>query len=196
MLPFLSVWRSRICRTCRALNSPTCSPVSSKASRGAVQHSCHRASTRIVRHFGVIAVEDLRIRNMTAVARGTLEEPGGKVRAKAGLNRSVLTQTWANVRNQLRHNAEWAGRECVAVIPACSWQDCHRCGQRRNPGRNRVPRCRANGLSVDRDLNAAIVIRRAGSLALASRTCRGGESAGAERYASVHRHCGMWLTRS
>ena len=57
------------------------------------RNACHRASTRIVRRFGVIAVEDLGVRNMAAAARGALQEPGRNVRAKAGLNRSILTQT-------------------------------------------------------------------------------------------------------
>ena len=41
------------------------------------RNACHRATTSVVRRFGVIAVEDLRIRNMSAWARGTAEEPGG-----------------------------------------------------------------------------------------------------------------------
>ena len=49
---------------------------------------CHRASTRLVGRFGRIAVEDLRIRNMTRSAAGTAEEPGKNVAQKSGLNRS------------------------------------------------------------------------------------------------------------
>ena len=66
------------------------------------RNACHRANMRIVRRFGVIAVEDLRIRSMTAAARGTRKDPGRNVRAKAALNRNVLTQTWGDLRNQLR----------------------------------------------------------------------------------------------
>ena len=134
------------------------------------RNACHRAGTRNVRGFGVIAVKDLRIRNTTAAARGTLQEPGRNVRAKAVLNRSVLTQTWGIIRDQLRHKAQCAGREFVAVNPVHTPQDRHCCAQRRNPNLSRVFRRSACGPSVDRDLNAAINIHRAGSLALASRT--------------------------
>lgn len=147
------------------------------------RNACNRVGTRIVRRFGVISDEDLRIRNMTAAARGMLQEPERNVRAKAGLNRDILTQIWGMARNQLRYKPEWVGREHVAVKPALMSQYCHRCGQRSNRGRSRVFRCRACGLSVDRDLNTAVNMRKAGSLALATRKFRDGESIGAERYA-------------
>ena len=152
------------------------------------RNACHPASTRIVRRFGGIAVEALRIRNMTASARGTAQEPGRKVRAKAGLNRSILAQTWGILRDQLRYKAEWTGREFVAVNPAYTSRECHACGHRNGASKRRVFRCSVCGLSVDRDLNAAINIRWAGNLALASGTCRDGESVGAERHAEASGH--------
>jgi transposase len=47
-----------------------------------------KASTGLARRFDVIRVEDLRIGNMTRSARGTAQNPGRNVRAKAGLNLS------------------------------------------------------------------------------------------------------------
>jgi len=35
-------------------------------------------------------MEDLTVRNLTASARGTVEEPGTRVSQKAGLNREIL----------------------------------------------------------------------------------------------------------
>ena len=49
------------------------------------RNECHRVTTELVRRFGLIAVEDLAIRNMTASAKGTIEEPGRNVAAKADL---------------------------------------------------------------------------------------------------------------
>ncbi|MEV4531933.1 transposase [Streptosporangium sp. NPDC049304] len=49
-----------------------------------------KTSTDLARRFDVIAVEDLKIINMTRSAKGTLEAPGRNVRQKAGLNRGVL----------------------------------------------------------------------------------------------------------
>jgi transposase len=49
-----------------------------------------KASTDIARRFDAIKVEDLRIGAMTRSGKGTLENPGRNVRAKAGLNRGIL----------------------------------------------------------------------------------------------------------
>jgi putative transposase len=46
------------------------------------------------RRFDVIRVEDLKITNMTRSAKGTRENPGRNVRAKAGLNRGILRSRW------------------------------------------------------------------------------------------------------
>src|SRR5208283_2456948 len=49
-----------------------------------------KVSTDIARRFDVIRVEDLKIGTMTRSAKGTREDPGRNVRAKAGLNRGIL----------------------------------------------------------------------------------------------------------
>jgi putative transposase len=54
----------------------------------------HRAALAVAQRFSVAVLEDLKVVNMTASARGTIEEPGRNVRAKAGLNRSILAQGW------------------------------------------------------------------------------------------------------
>ena len=81
------------------------------------RNECHRITTDLVRRFGLIAVEDLAIRNMTRSAKGTIDNPGINVRQKSGLNRSITEQTWGMIRNQIAYKAEWAGREMVAVDP-------------------------------------------------------------------------------
>ncbi len=53
-----------------------------------------KASTGIARRFDLIRVEDLKIRTMTRAAKGTRENPGRGVRAKAGLNRGILASGW------------------------------------------------------------------------------------------------------
>ena len=60
--------------------------------------------------FGLIAIEDLPVRNMTRSAAGTLENPGTGVAQKRGLNRSITEQTWGMIRLQLNYKAEW-GRQ-------------------------------------------------------------------------------------
>jgi putative transposase len=54
----------------------------------------HKLALALVRDHDVIVHEDLRIRNMTRSARGTLTKPGANVSAKSGLNRSILDAGW------------------------------------------------------------------------------------------------------
>ncbi len=49
-----------------------------------------KTSTDLARRFDLVRVEDLRIKNMTRSARGSIDRPGRNVRQKAGLNRSIL----------------------------------------------------------------------------------------------------------
>lgn len=127
------------------------------------RNECHAATTDIIRRFDTIAVEDLQIRNMTGSAKGTAEEPGRNVRAKSGLNREVLAQTWGLVRQQLAYKAEWAGRRYVEVPPHNTSITCSGCGHldRRNRHGKRFL-CLSCGLNLDADLNAAVNVRNAG----------------------------------
>ena len=49
-----------------------------------------KVSTDLARRFDVIRAENLKIGNMTRLARGTRGDPGRNVRAKAGLNRGIM----------------------------------------------------------------------------------------------------------
>ncbi|PZY13191.1 hypothetical protein DIV18_02340 [Escherichia coli] len=42
----------------------------------------------------MIVIEDLKVSNMSKSAAGTVSQPGRNVRAKSGLNRSILDQGW------------------------------------------------------------------------------------------------------
>ena len=77
------------------------------------RNECHRITTRIVRSHDLIAVEDLRVGDMTRSARGTAERPGRNVAAKPGLNRNVLEQSWGIIVSQLSYKSQWYGREFV-----------------------------------------------------------------------------------
>ena len=73
----------------------------------------HRTSRTLADAAHTVVIEDLRVKNMTRSARGTVEEPGVNVRAKAGLNRVVLDTGRAVLRSMLEYKA---GRT-VAVNP-------------------------------------------------------------------------------
>lgn len=55
---------------------------------------CAQTAHRLATRNGLVVVEDLSTRNMTRSARGTADAPGRNVRAKAGLNRSILDKGW------------------------------------------------------------------------------------------------------
>ncbi|NOR33374.1 MAG: transposase, partial [Bacteroidales bacterium] len=54
----------------------------------------HKLSTGISENQAKVYVEGLQIKNMSASARGTVEEPSRNVKAKSGLNKSILDQGW------------------------------------------------------------------------------------------------------
>jgi putative transposase len=88
----------------------------------------HKASTAVVRGHAVICVEDLRVKNMSASAAGSVEQPGRNVKQKSGLNKAILDQGWGEFRDQLEYKALWAGGRVVAVPPHHTSQTCPACG--------------------------------------------------------------------
>ena len=75
----------------------------------------HQITARLVRDHKLIVTETLTIANMTASARGTVEEPGKKVKQKAGLNRAILDATPGSFLSNLGYKAEEAGCEMVFI---------------------------------------------------------------------------------
>ena len=88
----------------------------------------HQIANRIVKSGPqVICVEKLQIRNMTRSAKGSIEEPGKNVKAKSGLNRSLLDAGLAQFIRILTDKAESAGRLVVLVDPKGTSQECSDC---------------------------------------------------------------------
>ena len=113
-----------------------------------------KASTDIARRFDKIRVEDLKIENMTCSARGTADHPGRNVRAKAGLNRAILRSGWGLLVHRL---ADKAPGRVEKINPVYTSQTCSGCGHRDPESRESQSRfrCRACGLTVNADVNAA-----------------------------------------
>jgi len=117
----------------------------------------HKLSTRLSNSHALIVVEDLCIANMSASAKGTVEEPGNNVRQKAGLNRAILDQGWGECRRQLDYKLAWKGGRLVRVAPAYTSQQCSRCGHTDPDSRQgqAVFKCTACHRSLNADVNAA-----------------------------------------
>lgn len=113
-----------------------------------------KASTEIARQYDLIRIEDLRVANMTRSARGTIVNPGRKVRQKAGLNRSILAAGWSLFAARLERKA--AGR-VEKIDPAYSSQRCSACGHISAESRQSQAlfACIACGHTSNADLNAA-----------------------------------------
>ncbi|MEV6930925.1 transposase [Dactylosporangium sp. NPDC051485] len=123
-----------------------------------------QTAVALVRDHGLVAVEDLRVKNMTASAKGTTEQPGRNVRQKAGLNRAILGKGWGRFVLQLEHAARYHGATVVKVNPAFTSQTCNACkhvarGSRESQA---VLRCVACGHQDHADVNAAKNILAAG----------------------------------
>jgi putative transposase len=88
----------------------------------------HKLSTATSKNHAVIVVEDLQVKNMSKSARGTVEDPGRNVAAKAGLNKAILDQGWGIFRRMLEYKQTWRGGEVVAVNPRHTSQTCPECG--------------------------------------------------------------------
>jgi putative transposase len=121
----------------------------------------HRQAARLTRCYRTIGLEDLQISNMVRSAKGTVEGPGSNVRAKAGLNRSILEVGWGGLRQKLEYKAARDGAAIVAVPPAGTSQTCSLCGYRAAENRRSqaVFVCGRCGHRENADINAAKVIR-------------------------------------
>ena len=88
----------------------------------------HKTTTTLSKNHALVAIEDLRVRNMSASAKGTAAEPGKNVRQKSGLNRAILDQGWGEFRRQLDYKLTWNGGWLVAVPPRNTSRTCPCCG--------------------------------------------------------------------
>ncbi|MFB7312953.1 RNA-guided endonuclease InsQ/TnpB family protein [Streptomyces sp. NPDC056192] len=123
----------------------------------------HQVTKKLTSRFATVAVEDLNVAGMTRSAKGTVENPGRKVRQKSGLNRSILDASLGEFRRQLTYKTSWYGSQ-LAVLDRWwpSSKTCSECGWR-NPSltlAERVFTCMQCGLIEDRDMNAARNIER------------------------------------
>lgn len=110
--------------------------------------SIHKLTTRLARAYGTIVVEDLNVAGMLRNHR---------------LSRAVADAGFGEIRRQLEYKTVWNGGLLVA---ADRWypssKTCSGCGvvKPKLPLRVRTFTCGACGLTLDRDHNAAINLKR------------------------------------
>ena len=97
---------------------------------------------------------------MTKSAKGTLEKPGKSVKAKSGLNRSILKEGWYMFLRMLEYKYDWYGKEFIKVDPKFTSQICSKCGFKSKKNRKSQSKfeCINCGFKINADHNAAINI--------------------------------------
>jgi len=128
----------------------------------------HKASTAIAKSHGLVVLEDLKVKNMSASAKGTKEAPGRNVRQKAGLNKAILDQGWGEFARQLEYKLNWLGGTYLEIPPAYTSQKCSRCGHIHPDNRKGIRfKCTSCGYEAHADINAACNILAAGLAVIA-----------------------------
>lgn len=124
----------------------------------------HKAALELVRRYDLICHEALTPAAMSRSARGTVDQPGRNVAAKAGLNRSILDAGWGQFLAILADKAACAGRQLIAVDPRHTSVMCARCGHVDQASRvgQAVFRCTGCGHEAHADVNAACNVLRLG----------------------------------
>ena len=133
----------------------------------------HKESTKLADQHAVIVVEDLKIKNMSASAKGTAEAPGRRIAQKSGLNKSILDQGWGEFGRQIEYKLNWRGGELIKVNPAYTSQTCSACGAVAAENRHGEKfLCVACGHEAHADIQAAQNILAAGHAVLAGERSR------------------------
>lgn len=134
----------------------------------------HKLSTMISKNHAIVCVEKLQVGNMSKSAAGTRESPGTNVRAKSGLNKSILDQGWFEFRRQLDYKLAWTGGWLVEVPPHNTSRTCPSCSYAAAENRRTQAdfNCMECGFQGNADIVGATNILRAG---LAQLACQANE---------------------
>ena len=138
----------------------------------------HHVSRRLVDRYQTIVLEDLKVANITRSAKGSDDKPGGNVKAKAGVNRSILDAGWGMLIDMIVYKADEAGRQLKVVSPYQTSQTCAVCGYV-DPRNRRDERfsCHSCGHDDHADLNAAANVLKRGGFRPGSGHAAGREAA-------------------
>ena len=149
----------------------------------------HQVSTLLVKNHDLIVIENLKIKNISKSAKGTIVNPGKNVKAKSGLNRSVLNEAWRKFFTYLEYKLKLNGGILIKVDPKHTSQTCIQCGHisKDNRKEQAIFKCVKCGYETNADVNAAQnILRRAGlaRIACQANLIRGRQQEPAEVYNS------------
>ncbi|MFL5659802.1 MAG: RNA-guided endonuclease InsQ/TnpB family protein [Ktedonobacteraceae bacterium] len=124
----------------------------------------HQESCKLVKRFGLIAIEALVVRNLMKRPHPKQDERTGQyglngASRKSGLNKSIADAAWSAFFTALLAKVEETERTVLKVPPAYTTQTCSDCGYRQEmPLSVRVYSCEQCGIRRDRDHNASLTI--------------------------------------
>ena len=121
----------------------------------------HKTTSQLAQNHALVAMEELRINNMTRSAQGTVEQPGRNVAQKAGLNREILDTAPALLMQLLRYKVSDTGgmRAEAPTRKLKPSQTCPECGHvRKKSLSERTHRCASCGHTEPRDTASARVV--------------------------------------
>ena len=122
-----------------------------------------KTTTRLAQKNILIAMEDLDVKAMTRrpKPKSDPDKPGqylhNGAKAKAGLNRSILSNNWSRLMKRLKDKMDANGGRLVIVPAAYTSQACHKCGHvaKENRESQAVFHCVECGYRANADVNAA-----------------------------------------
>ena len=121
----------------------------------------HNITTYLVENYDIICIEDLNISGMLSNHK---------------LAKSISDTSFYQFRSMLEYKCKWYGKE-LSVIDRFypSSKTCSKCGWKKDDLTlsDRIFKCENCGIEMDRDLNAAINIKRVGVAILYNRTQSG-----------------------
>ena len=109
----------------------------------------HKLTTALVKKYDVIAIEDLKVKNL---------------QHNHNLAKAIANASWRMFRQMLEYKCKWYGKKLIAVDPAYTSQLCSTCGypSGKKPLEIREWTCPQCGTRHDRDINAAVNILHRG----------------------------------
>ena len=113
----------------------------------------------------VVSVEDLKAKNMSSTARGTVEHPGKRVAQKRGLNRSLQRVGVRAMLDAIERSCRKNGKDFFGVPPHYTSQTCSLCGEIGKRERQAFA-CTSCGARFQADFNASRNVRKVAYLIL------------------------------
>ena len=137
----------------------------------------HKITTSISKNHAMIVCEDLKVANMSKSASGSATQHGRNVKAKSGLNKSILDQGFSMMIDMLEYKQLWRGGLLIKINPRYTSQTCSQCQHIAKENRQTQAKfeCVKCMYVANADFNAACNILAAGHAVL---SVEGGRSKG------------------